>query len=95
MLQIVASIAQSFANKYGIAASLALGYALYLLLKTFYRCMRTRGLQYADVCVFITGGSTGIGLSVAKEYAKMGANICILGGVVAQESDDFSLRFCL
>ena len=77
MLQIVASIAQSFANTYGIAASLALGYAFYLLLKTFYRCIRTRGLQYTDVRAFITGGSTGIGLSVAKEYARMGANICI------------------
>jgi len=27
--------------------------------------------------VFITGGSSGIGLALAIEYAKLGANICI------------------
>ena len=44
----------------------------FLVRSIFYRKSSVKGKN-----VFITGGSTGIGFSIALEYAKLGANVCI------------------
>eukprot|EP00943_MAST-04B_sp_MAST-4B-sp1_P000059 g59.t1 len=60
-----------------VGYSLLAVYIVLIVVLFLYRWTCARSENVSGKNIFITGGSTGIGLSVAKEYAKIGANVCI------------------
>ncbi|DBA04798.1 TPA: hypothetical protein N0F65_004435 [Lagenidium giganteum] len=48
------------------------------VLSAIYTKLRAPGFRVAGKHVFITGGSTGLGLATAKKYAKAGASVSIV-----------------
>ena len=76
-LNALTTTATKLLTDYNNTTLLVISYVTIVTFLFLYRWTCSRVEKANGKSVYITGGSTGIGLSVAKEYAKLGANICI------------------
>ena len=76
-LNALTTTATNLLTGYNNTTLLVISYVTIVTFLFLYRWTCSRVEKANGKSVYITGGSTGIGLSVAKEYAKLGANICI------------------